>query len=1347
MSRSLPDRVAGLYYAHGLFCSSHPVAVLSLAISIILICCYPIVNLPMPGNAPKVVINTTVTNGSNKSESSLLYVQQVSLRVGVVPWADDLALSDAFRAPLYEVFNLLEIIQNYQDPETLKTLGNMCLHIEAIKKRNNKNPEILPEYNCLVLSPANLWQQSIEMFNRDTDILGTIFSYQNLQKGKISLAEMVFGMNLKETGVRRYPVRVRQRILQYAVTIFLKEYNPRFINGLKNRLTNYYSLHQSKNNSTSLPSDETLDIFYPGEFNYSDFFPLMMTFFALFFYVYFSVRKIELIKSKVGVAFSATITVISSLSMTVGICFFFGLTLSLSGKEVFPYLVIIVGLENVLILTKSVVSTPAHLDVKIRVAQGLSKEGWSITKNLLTEVTILTIGLFTFVPAIQEFCIFAIVGLLNDFFLQIVFFSTILAVDIRRTEFSSENTKFHFTNFPSMRKQQFTSTIINHSNNGYKKPNIIRSKSHPRLNGMTSSGPTNVIAPTSQNTYTLVKIPKRLRLVHFWARTRIFQRAFMVWMVVWISMIIYNSGIIEHLIHLSDTLKSDSEMYGYTVDRPRTFKNYVELKTTKPVVTTTILPSILNNTSNNNNYSSNNNISNSNRAHDKNNITEELNKLKPVDFPPWNRLSLYHWSSILAMYNISIAGERITVLPTIKIAHTVNPEVARQISNPDDIQQFQWQSLATAALDPLDFSDIEVPTRESRGFNTDAPFVPSSPMEIFLAALLCLISVIVVAYTMVVLYRCICTRNYAEWRASWHQQEKTQDSSTQLVLEALPLVLDGHAQEIECLATDGNTIASTCLAGHIKVWDATTGDMLAHIDRKKFFSTPQRDTVNATPEPDELMSDYESGSPPSRGEFDSHSFGLYSAAAGPQKSPGSNSYQRIEQIKKRHSTHSLDYEYHQINEFSNNEKRKSLGRLSNRGAFEFPDFRPLINTKFSVSPVPKQNKNYDNGFDYGDNYKQLFDQHIKTLNDIDKCASSEYLTGSTSTLNNNDFLTDSATSLNTNKTTQSYNIAPIWCIDYQDNIIVVGCANGALEFWEGATGLFKCFFDDGSGLGISAVKLVYNRVIAAKLNGSVDFLELEQHNEGHHVGWGFTSGRRTHVRTGSAGSPMDINNLQPPAKEDFRCIKKGSHRAHQQAITVLDSEGGRVVTGSQDHTLKVFRLEDLVPMYTLHGHCGPISCLFIDRISPMTSGSGSQDGLLCVWDLLNGTCVYSIQAHDDAIAAITCSASYVISIGTDERLCVWERFQGHLLHTLPAHRAAYSLQLVMLTHQLLITSNQDSLVVWDVRTGEPMREVRLGHKDSCVYVKQMLALRDSIVCDFGRQLCIVRFPLVSDKLD
>lgn len=59
------------------------------------------------------------------------------------------------------------------------------------------------------------------------------------------------------------------------------------------------------------------------------------------------------------------------------------------------------GLENMLVMTKSVVSTPAHLDIKVRVAQGLSREGWSITKNLMTETTLLTFGFFTFVPVIQ----------------------------------------------------------------------------------------------------------------------------------------------------------------------------------------------------------------------------------------------------------------------------------------------------------------------------------------------------------------------------------------------------------------------------------------------------------------------------------------------------------------------------------------------------------------------------------------------------------------------------------------------------------------------------------------------------------------------------------------------------------------------------------------------------------------------------------------------------------------------------------------------------------------------------------------------------------------------------------
>lgn len=38
------------------------------------------------------------------------------------------------------------------------------------------------------------------------------------------------------------------------------------------------------------------------------------------------------------------------------------------------------------------------------------------------------------VCSLQEFCLFAVVGLVSDFFLQMLFFTTVLSIDIRRME-------------------------------------------------------------------------------------------------------------------------------------------------------------------------------------------------------------------------------------------------------------------------------------------------------------------------------------------------------------------------------------------------------------------------------------------------------------------------------------------------------------------------------------------------------------------------------------------------------------------------------------------------------------------------------------------------------------------------------------------------------------------------------------------------------------------------------------------------------------------------------------------------------------------------------------------------
>jgi len=60
---------------------------------------------------------------------------------------------------------------------------------------------------------------------------------------------------------------------------------------------------------------------------------------------------------------------------------------------------------------------------------------------------------------------------------------------------------------------------------------------------------------------------------------------------------------------------------------------------------------------------------------------------------------------------------------------------------------------------------------------------------------------------------------------------------------------------------------------------------------------------------------------------------------------------------------------------------------------------------------------------------------------------------------------------------------------------------------------------------------------------------------------------------------------------------------------------------------------------------------------------------------------------------------------------------------------------------------QGSLVVWDVRSGQAVRVVRLGHRDNAVFVRQIMGCADAVLCDYGSQLRLVRFPSVVNKMD
>ncbi|RZF42925.1 hypothetical protein LSTR_LSTR017354 [Laodelphax striatellus] len=80
---------------------------------------YPLLSLPLPGNVPQQYAsngNNTLTDAPRwfQAASPVCYVQQVVMKTAVSPWSDDFLLTDAYRAPLAEVFSLVEVIHNYQ---------------------------------------------------------------------------------------------------------------------------------------------------------------------------------------------------------------------------------------------------------------------------------------------------------------------------------------------------------------------------------------------------------------------------------------------------------------------------------------------------------------------------------------------------------------------------------------------------------------------------------------------------------------------------------------------------------------------------------------------------------------------------------------------------------------------------------------------------------------------------------------------------------------------------------------------------------------------------------------------------------------------------------------------------------------------------------------------------------------------------------------------------------------------------------------------------------------------------------------------------------------------------------
>ena len=139
--------------------------------------------------------------------------------------------------------------------------------------------------------------------------------------------------------------------------------------------------------------------------------------------------------SRVSITFAGIVAIGMAIASSYGLCSYFGLFYS-PLMNVLPFLLLGVGVDDMFVIVNAYDQVDKSLDLPTRMGRTLATAGASITVTSLTDIFAFIIGSNTTLPALRNFCFYAAVGILFDFFFQVTWFVAWLTIDEWRRDAS-----------------------------------------------------------------------------------------------------------------------------------------------------------------------------------------------------------------------------------------------------------------------------------------------------------------------------------------------------------------------------------------------------------------------------------------------------------------------------------------------------------------------------------------------------------------------------------------------------------------------------------------------------------------------------------------------------------------------------------------------------------------------------------------------------------------------------------------------------------------------------------------------------------------------------------------------
>jgi hypothetical protein len=167
---------------------------------------------------------------------------------------------------------------------------------------------------------------------------------------------------------------------------------------------------------------------------------------------------------------------------------------------------------------------------------------------------------------------------------------------------------------------------------------------------------------------------------------------------------------------------------------------------------------------------------------------------------------------------------------------------------------------------------------------------------------------------------------------------------------------------------------------------------------------------------------------------------------------------------------------------------------------------------------------------------------------------------------------------------------------------------------------------------------------------------------------------------------------------------KGHTKSVNAIVVGLD---GKVYSGSNDCTVRVWSGDSLAHVHTLVGHIYPVSALAVGLDGKIYSGS--VDKTIRVWSGVDGTHLHTLVGHARAVVALAVGLDGKIFSGShDKTIRVWSGADGTHLQDLEGHNDFVNVLAVGLDGKVYSGSDDARIRVWSGHSLERLHSL-VGH--------------------------------------